>query len=212
MAPTVSCRGGLMELRQPSRKVMQLSQHLFVSQKTRNKTHTNHPPPIRNGYMTGHLQSGQQSCLWPSWAFASPPSSQLPVRTAVPPRAQVLGHGLCWDPGQPSMVPSPSLTLLWQPRVLKANSTPHNQTLSSKLDKVIQNWAHSKEFFTLGYSPGNCIYLDKAAVKLLLLVKRSFWQPCACWLPFLYLAFFQVFTSSLSSFSSLSNSNFFERK
>lgn len=38
VAPTVSCRDGLTELRQPSRAVVQLSQQLFASQKTPQKT------------------------------------------------------------------------------------------------------------------------------------------------------------------------------
>lgn len=170
--------------------------------------------------MAGYLQSGQQNCFWPSWAFAFPPSSQLSVHTVVAPRAQAWGHSLCWGswPAKHCAQPFSDPALAAQSPQGKLNTS---QFLILKLDKVIQNWAHSKEFFTVGYCPENCIYLDKAVIKLLLLVKGRFchliahdnlmpagagshlaFSPC----------FHQVFTSSLSSFSSLSNSNLFKKK
>lgn len=212
MAPTVSCRGGLMELRLPSRKLMQLSNNFLCLKKTKPKPtqiYTKHPlspPPTWNGYMTQHLQSGQQTCLWPSWAFAFPPSSQLAVHTVVPPRAQAQGHGLCWGswPAEHCAQPFTDPALAAQSPQGKLNTS---QLLILKLDKVIQNRAHIKEF-TLGYSPENCINLDKVAIQFLLLVKGSFCHLIAhdnllVLVPIPLLRILPLFPPSLYIFSSL---------
>lgn len=161
MAPTVSCRGGLMELRQPSRKVMQLSQQLFVSQKTQNKINTNQhkstqtmPPtrPPEMGTWQGTCKAGSRVASGPHGPLQPIPALSCLYTQWAHPQPRLQGMAWAGDPGQPSIVLSPSLALLWQPRVLKANSTPHNQLLILQLDKVIQNQAHSKESFTFRYS------------------------------------------------------------
>lgn len=133
MAPTVSCRGGLMELRQPSRQVIQLSQQLFASQNpkpnqpqtpetvTRESTCKAGSSVASSSYGPLHALPAP-GCPYVQWSYTQPST----LRSL----GQALGHGLCW--GSWPAMPSPSLTLLQLPRsvplaTFQANSTPCKQ-------------------------------------------------------------------------------------
>lgn len=118
-----------MELRQASRKVMQLRQQLFVSQKNQNQhksTQSSLSPPAEMGTWQGICKVGSRIASGPHGPLHSLPALSSLYTQWLHPEPRLEGIAYAGDPGQPSIVPSPSLTLLWQPRVLKANSTPHS--------------------------------------------------------------------------------------
>lgn len=171
-----------MELRQPSREVIRLSQEIFASRKPNQTTQTTHT--------SNHLKllheraSAKQVAVLPlaltglhitslhtQWSYLQP-STRSSLSWAS-------GHGLCWG-SRPAKHRARSLADL----PLAAQESPGSGSpgklntlqpvVDLAIDKMIQNLASSKESFIIGYSCQNLIYWEKAAIKLPLLVKGSF--------------------------------------
>lgn len=125
-----------MELRQPSREAIQLSQQLFASQKTKQTQHK--PPPPNHLKLLHERASAKQVAVLPLALMGLRIPSLLPAActhsapTRSPahaaPSAGRRGMACAGDPGQP--LADPALAARESPgSVLQANSAPYYQLL-----------------------------------------------------------------------------------
>lgn len=110
-------------------------------------------------------------CLDTQWSYPQPGThSSL---------GQSLGHGLCWGSWPAKHLAQPLTDPTLAARDFPGSGPPGKLNILLPVvdlarDVILQNLACSKESFVIGYSCENLIYLEKAAIKLLLLVKGSF--------------------------------------